>query len=82
MKNLNYYLIIGGFIIWLAETAYFGFNLTPQSNAEEFFDLFAGVMILNGTLLEIMNIIRRPINITFHLNSEVLDFVKNKWESK
>ena len=80
--NLNYCLIIGGFIIWLAETAYFGFNLTPQSKAEKFFDLFSSFLILNGTLLEIINMIRKPISISFELNGEFLNFVKEKWENK
>ncbi len=37
-----------GFILWVGETAYFGFNRTPESDIEKFFDIASVIIMVYG----------------------------------
>lgn len=42
--------LIAGLVLWLIETAYFGWNDTPHSVAEQMFDLISSILIAYGVL--------------------------------
>ena len=46
-------LFWGGLLLWVAETWYFGWNLTPQSRAEVIMDVLSSAMVLGGLFLRI-----------------------------
>ena len=49
-----------GFIGWIAETAYFGFNLHPKSELEKHLDGLFQMMFIFGALgLAVINYVRR-----------------------
>ena len=48
--NKYFIILVVGFVIWVAETAYFGFNKTPESGAEAFLDLVSAAMIIYGII--------------------------------
>lgn len=58
--KFSHFLIVAGFILWIAETVYFGFNLYAVSNAEKLLDNFSLGLIVVGI---IVNAIRININI-------------------
>lgn len=41
-------LLVAGYLFTVLETAYFGWNMTPQSNAEATCDHVGGLMVLAG----------------------------------
>ena len=49
MKKYDYAFWIG-IGIWVVETICFGFNSSPASHAESFFDLVSATLIIYGTL--------------------------------
>ena len=49
--KLHNILIVLGFALWFAETAYFGFNLKAQSGLESFLDTFSVFLVLTGLFL-------------------------------
>jgi len=71
-------LIVVGFIIWLAETAYFGFNVKPINNIEYFFDVFSVSLIFVGVVLGISEKIleKPPINIRINIDQSFIDYIK------
>ena len=79
MSNIKFHncLIIFGFLLWFAETAYFKFNLTPINNVEAFLDKFSTSLILVGMILAVFDFFTKPtiINITF--DKEFIDMLKN-----
>jgi len=70
-------MIITGFVIWIAETAYFGFNLKAISGVERFFDVFSTSLILVGCILNICDNIFKPRDITINIDQSLIDFIKN-----
>lgn len=51
MKKYKYSLMVFiGLILWVAETAFFGFNVEAQSFAEHFLDTISWVFIIWGVL--------------------------------
>jgi hypothetical protein len=47
-------ILIGiGWALWIIETAYFGWNNTPQSGAEKILDTMSWFFILYGLFLEL-----------------------------
>jgi hypothetical protein len=65
MKNpkRNYFLIlILGVVLWITETAAFGFNTKPESGLEAFLDLLAGGMIFYGLIGDLLQ------NVEIHKN--------------
>jgi membrane protein DedA with SNARE-associated domain len=65
--KFSHFLIVAGFTLWIAETAYFGFNLYAVSNAEKFLDNISFALIVVGI---IVNAIRININININKNGE------------
>jgi hypothetical protein len=65
--KLHNFLIIFGFLLWFAETAYFGFNTTPINNVEAFLDKFSTGLMLVGMILAVFDFFTKPtiVNITF-----------------
>jgi len=82
MSNIKFhnFLIIFGFLLWFAENAYFGFNLTPKYYVEAFLDKFSTGLILVGMILAVFDFFTKPtiINITF--DKEFIDMLKNAKE--
>jgi hypothetical protein len=63
--KFSHFLIVAGLTLWIAETAYFGFNLYAISDVEKFWDRFAFILIIIGLLLDIIR-----INININKNGE------------
>lgn len=59
-KPFNKYFIILmlGFLLWIAETAYFGFNKTPQSGAEGLADAATALMMIYGVIGDLSRNVR------------------------
>lgn len=56
MNNRKYLLlIIAGFILWIAETAYFGFNEKPENAVESTLDFIAFTMMFWGIIGDIFS---------------------------
>jgi len=67
MNNRKYLLlIIAGFILWIAETAYFGFNEKPENAVESTLDFIAFTMMFWGIIGDIFSnlTIVKKYNIT------------------
>lgn len=82
MKNSTYYrlLVLVGIILWLAETAYFGWNDRPQSNAEKFLDTLSWIFIIWGMLGDISSnlTIKKDTNI----NAETVNVMREGIKSE
>ena len=65
--KFSHFLIVAGFTLWLAETAYFGFNIFSSSDAEKFLDKFSLALIVVGI---IVNAIRINTNINININKQ------------
>jgi len=81
-KKFHNFLIIFGFLLWFAETVYFGFNLTPINNVEAFLDKFSTGLILVGIILAMFDFFAKPINAIVNINfdKEFFDMIKNAKE--
>lgn len=80
---MNLFLIawVVGFILWIAETAYFGFNATPQSDLERFADGIAwALMVFGGLGLFIVTAVKYGLTeferITNERSKRVIDEMK------
>lgn len=62
MNKYDWFVVVG-LLIWLGETAFFGFNTTAQSGAEKMFDTFSQVLILYGVLCGIATGIKTQVVI-------------------
>lgn len=60
--NKYFIILLIGFVLWIAETAYFGFNKTPESNAEAFLDVVTAGMIIYGLVGDLLR------NVEIHKN--------------
>lgn len=56
--NKYFIILVIGFIAWIAETAYFGFNKTPQSGAEGLADAATAGLIIYGLIGDLMRNVR------------------------
>ncbi|MCE2687901.1 MAG: hypothetical protein LW595_05085 [Rickettsiales bacterium] len=65
--KFSHFLIVAGFTLWIAETAYFGFNIFSSSYAEKLLDNFSLALIVVGI---IVNAIRININININKKGE------------
>jgi membrane protein DedA with SNARE-associated domain len=65
--KFSHFLILAGFTLWIAETAYFGFNIFSSSDAEKLLDNLSLTLIVVGI---IVNAIRININININKNGE------------
>lgn len=61
-KRKYFLILVLGFIIWVAETAYFGFNAKPESGVEAFLDLVSGAMMIYGIIGDLLS------NVEIHKN--------------
>lgn len=60
--NKYFIILLVGFIGWIAETAYFGFNKSPENNVEAFLDIVFGAMIIYGLVGDLLR------NVEIHKN--------------
>lgn len=64
-RNSKYFVILViGFALWIAETAYFGFNDKPESGLEGFLDVVTALMMIYGVVGDITTNLR--IHKTYH----------------
>lgn len=52
--NKYFIILVLGFVLWVAETAYFGFNKTPQSGAEGLADTATALMMIYGVIGDLL----------------------------
>ena len=73
--KLHNILIVLGFTLWFAETAYFGFNLKAQSDLEKCLDCFSLCLTLAGLFLAWCD---KPTihNMTINFDKEFLKKLK------
>jgi len=67
MNKIKFYkvLAIAGVILWVSETAYFGWNKTAQSSMENMLDVISHIMIFWGIVGDItQNLTIQKINKT------------------
>lgn len=69
--NKYTYLALGGFILWFGETAVFGFNAKPMSNAEHLFDIISHVAIVWGVIGDILCSVGQKVTIekNYHIKT-------------
>ena len=61
-RNKYFTILLIGFVIWIVETAAFGFNAKPESGLEAFLDLLSGGMIFYGLIGDLLK------NVEIHKN--------------
>ena len=84
MRNKTFYrlLVLLGFIVWFSETAYFGFNAVPHSNAEKMLDIISQIAIVWGVIGDVLNglkISKHEHNIT---NTKKLNYIDQRTNGK
>lgn len=83
MKNKRYLtLVVVGLVLWLAETAYFGFNNEPENGLEAALDFITAVMIgwgIIGDLLTNVRIVKHEHYIT---NTKKLNYIDQRKNGK
>jgi len=71
-KNFYKLMVIAGFILWFAETAYFGFNKTPVNGIEGTLDTAAFLWMGWGIMGDISsNLTFRKVNNFYAEKTEV-----------
>lgn len=60
--NKYFIILVLGFVLWLAETAYFGFNDKPENGLEATLDVATLLMIVYGVIGDLS----RNVRITKH----------------
>lgn len=63
-RNKYFYILVAGFVLWVIETAAFGFNKEPQSGFEGFLDVVAVMLMVFGAIGDITTNLR--IHKTYH----------------
>lgn len=74
-KNKYLILVVAGFILWIAETAYFGWNARPETAGERTLDFISGIMIgwgIFGDLLKNITIIKRETTVN-NINTKTVE---------
>jgi hypothetical protein len=84
MRNKTFYriLVLVGFALWLGETAYFGYNDTPQSGLEKMLDIISQAAIfwgILGDLLTGLKISKHEHHIT---NAKKLNYIDQRTNGK
>lgn len=69
-------ILLLGLAVWLAETAYFGFNRMPENGIEGTLDLLSGILIGWGLLGDILT------NVEIHKHTHMLDKSVNNITTK
>lgn len=71
-------LVLIGFLIWLAENFYFGWNEKPQSIAERVFDMVSITMVFWGIIGDVLqNVHFQKFNTTHNnINTKTVE-IKN-----
>lgn len=81
MKNYKYTIIlIVGVLLWVGETAYFGWNMEPLSSQEKVADVISQLVILWGLVGDILaNITIQKVSNIKTQNVEVIggNFIKD-----
>lgn len=72
--NKYFIILVLGFVIWITETAYFGFNKEPESNVEAFLDLVSAGMMIFG----IIGDLTRNVRITKHYHNITTNRINTK----
>ena len=72
--NKYFIILIAGFILWLAETAYFGFNDKPENGLEATLDAATFLMMAYGLIGDLL----RNVRITKHYHNISTTNVKTK----
>lgn len=63
MKPKRYFrILVAGFVLWVVETAYFGFNASPENSVEALLDMIAAGMIIYGLIGDLVT------NVEIHKN--------------
>lgn len=63
--NKYFIILILGTVLWLAETAYFGFNAKPENGIEATLDTLALFMIIYGFVGDLL----RNVRVTKHYHN-------------
>lgn len=72
--NKYFIILILGTVLWLAETAYFGFNDKPENGAEAALDILSFGMIFYGLIGDLL----RNVRITKHYHSITTNRINTK----
>jgi hypothetical protein len=56
--NRYFIILVLGFLIWIAETAYFGFNKEPENGLEGFLDVSTALMMIYGFIGDMLHNVR------------------------
>lgn len=77
-------LVLVGLIFWIAETAYFGWNKTPQSPQEQIADYISIIMVFWGIVGDITrNVHIQKFNTTHNnINTKTVEIKNAKIERK
>ncbi len=73
-RNKYFIILVIGFLLWIAETAAFGFNKEPENGLEAFLDLVSMVMIIYG----IIGDLSRNVRITKHYHNITTNRINTK----
>lgn len=75
-------LVLIGLALWLAETAYFGWNDRPENGIEGALDIVSAVLIIWGVIGDIttnMKVVKHYHNIT---NTKKLNYIDQRVDGK
>ena len=73
MKDLNKfdYIFFAGLILWILETAAFGFNDEPINDFEHLTDIISILLVVYGSIGSLFSALKTVVNIHTHGNIEV-----------
>lgn len=72
MNKYTYFVIIG-FVLWIAETAYFGWNEKAQSSPERILDTVAFVLMAWGIVGDILKNVTIEKRTNIHTKNVLLN---------
>lgn len=72
--NKYFIILVLGFVLWLAETAYFGFNRTPENGMEATLDVATALMMIYGVIGDLS----RNVRITKSYNNVTTNHINTK----
>lgn len=72
--NKYFIILVLGFIGWIAETAYFGFNKTPESGLEGLLDAVFTIMMIYGVIGDLL----RNVRVTKHYHNITTNRINTK----
>lgn len=77
LKRPKYFIILViGFVLWVVETAYFGFNDKPENGVEAFLDAVSFLMIAYGLIGDLLTNVRiqKHYHNTTNINTKKVQF--------